>query len=83
MVRTVSGDIEVRDAARGTVDLAAVSGSLSIGVHAGAAAKVDLTTVSGQARSELPVVGPIDGSALTIKGRTVSGGIVLASAAAA
>lgn len=80
MVRSVSGDVEVRDAERGTIDLATVSGSLRIGVHPGVAAKVDLTTVSGQATSALPVVGPIEGSCLTIKGRTVSGGITLESA---
>ncbi len=80
MVRTVSGDIDIRDAARGTVDLAAVSGSLHVGVHAGVAAKVELTTVSGTARSSLPVVERIEGSALTIKGRTVSGAVSLASA---
>ena len=83
MVRTVSGDVDVRDATKGTIDLAAVSGSLSIGVHAGVAARVDLTTVSGTATSALPILGPIDGSELTIKGRTVSGGISLGSAAAA
>jgi hypothetical protein len=80
MVRTVSGDVEVRDVSRGTVDLAAVSGSLSIGVHAGVAARVDLTTVSGRAHTDLPLVGPIAGSELTIKGRTVSGDISLGSA---
>jgi hypothetical protein len=80
MVRTVSGDIDIRDAIRGTVDLAAVSGSLHVGVHRGVAAKVELTTVSGTAHSALPIVGPIDGSTLTIKGRTVSGSVSLASA---
>jgi hypothetical protein len=79
-VRTVSGDIEVRDASTGTVDLAAVTGSLTIGVHAGVAARVDLTSVSGRAHTDLPVVGPIDGSSLTVKGRTVSGNISLGSA---
>lgn len=80
MVRTVSGDIDIRDASRGTVDLAAVSGSLHVGVHRGVAAKVELTTVSGTAHSALPVVERIEGSALTIKGRTVSGAVSLASA---
>ena len=79
MVRTVSGDIAVRDAHRGTVDLAAVSGSLHVGVHPGVAARVDLTTVSGAARSTLPVVDRIEGSTLTIRGRTVSGTVSLAS----
>ena len=80
MVRTVSGDIDIQDAARGTVDLAAVSGSLHVGIHPGVAAKVELTTVSGTARSTLPVVERIEGSALTIKGRTESGAVSLASA---
>ena len=80
MVRTVSGDVEVRDASRGTVDLAAVSGSLSIRVHPGVSARVNLTTVSGRAHTDLPVVDAIPGSELTIKGRTVSGDISLGSA---
>lgn len=80
MVRTVSGDIAIRDASAGTVDLAAVSGSLHVGVHAGVAAKVELTTVSGTARSSLPIVERIEGSALTIRGRTVSGAVSLGSA---
>ena len=79
-LRTVSGDIDVHDAADGTVDVAAVSGSLSIGVHAGAAAKVELSTVSGRARSDLPVQAKLDGAALTIKGRTVSGNVTLHAA---
>ncbi|WP_111765560.1 DUF4097 family beta strand repeat-containing protein [Nakamurella deserti] len=80
MVRTVSGDIDIRDASRGTVDLAAVSGSLHVGIHAGVAAKVELTTVSGTARSTLPVVEHLEGSSLTVKGRTVSGAVSLAAA---
>ncbi|MEO5832049.1 MAG: DUF4097 family beta strand repeat-containing protein [Nakamurella sp.] len=80
LVRTVSGDIDIRDASAGTVDLAAVSGSLHVGVHAGVAAKVELTTVSGTAHSALAVQDTIEGSTLTIKGRTVSGAVSLASA---
>jgi Putative adhesin len=80
LLRTVSGDIEVRDASAGELDLAAVSGSLSVGVHPGVAAKVDLVTVAGRARSDLPVKDRIEGSSLVIKGRTVSGNIRLVSA---
>jgi len=79
-LRSVSGDIDVHDAVEGTVDIAAVSGSLSIGVHAGAGAKVDLATVSGKARSDLPVQAQLDGATLTIKGRTVSGNVSLHAA---
>ena len=79
-LRTVSGDIAVHDATSGTLDLAAVSGSLSIGVRPGAAAKVDLSTVSGRARSDFPVQRRLDGATLTIKGRTVSGNISLHTA---
>jgi DUF4097 and DUF4098 domain-containing protein YvlB len=80
LLRTVSGDIEVRDAAAGDLDLAAVSGSLSVGIHTGVAAKVDLVTVAGRARTDLPVREHIDGAALVVKGRTVSGNIRLATA---
>ncbi len=80
LIRTVSGDIDVRDASRGTVDLAAVSGALHVGVHPGVAAKVELSTVSGTAHSALAVGERIEGSELTIKGRTVSGSVSLATA---
>ncbi len=80
LVRTVSGDIDIRDARSGTVDLAAVSGSLNVGVHPGVAAKVELTTVSGTAHSALAVLDRIEGSALTIRGRTVSGAVSVAAA---
>lgn len=82
LLRTVSGDIEVRDADAGSLDAAAVSGSLNVGVHQGVAAKVDLATVAGKARSELTVQRHLDSTSLTIKGRTVSGNITLRSAQA-
>ncbi len=80
LLRTVSGDIDVHDAGAGELDLAAVSGSLSIAIHSGVAARVDLVTVAGTARSALPVQSSLDGSTLSVKARTVSGNISLQSA---
>jgi DUF4097 and DUF4098 domain-containing protein YvlB len=81
VLRTVSGDIAVRDVENGTLDLAAVSGSLSVALHPGVAAKVDLATVAGRARTNFEVVSSLDGSSVTIKGRTVSGDVELVSGA--
>ncbi len=82
VIRSVSGDVTVRDTVVGTTEITAVSGSIAIGVHQGVAARVDLHTVSGRARSDLSVTGTLDGAGLTIKGRTVSGDIRLRSALA-
>jgi DUF4097 and DUF4098 domain-containing protein YvlB len=84
-VHTASGDITVDEVSRGTVALAAASGDMRVGVRAGVVAKLDLNTVSGRVRSELPVdaAPPADGSAaVEITSRTMSGNVVVAPAAA-
>lgn len=80
--RTGSGDLTVADAACGNVDLTTGSGEIRVGVRSGAAARVDLRSSSGQARSELTVSDrpPADTPKLSIRGRTGSGNAVVTAA---
>ena len=80
--KTASGDITVEDARAGTVALNAASGDLHIGVRAGITAHLDLRSVSGRIRSELPVedAPPEAGAPLEIKARTTSGNVLVAPA---
>ena len=54
-VRTGTGAVAVADARAGRLDLTTGSGGLTIGVHAGVLAELDLSSGSGRARSELDV----------------------------
>jgi DUF4097 and DUF4098 domain-containing protein YvlB len=78
-VRTASGDVELRQAHSGEVRMNSASGDLVIGVAPGTLVHLDLTTVSGDTRSDLAVENappPTDkGAGLGINARTVSGNI--------
>jgi Putative adhesin len=80
--RSGSGDLTVADAACGDVTLTTGSGDVRIGVRAGTVAMVDLTSGSGEARSELGLSDrpPADGPKLRVRGRTGSGNAVISSA---
>jgi DUF4097 and DUF4098 domain-containing protein YvlB len=80
--KTASGDITVEDARSGVISLKAASGDLHVGVRAGVTAHLDVSSVSGRIRSELPVedAAPDNGSALDVVARTTSGNIVIAPA---
>jgi hypothetical protein len=73
--RSGGGDLTIADAAAGTVQIATGSGEIRVGVRRGVVAKVDLSSGSGQARSELEVSSrPPEGETpLSITGRTGSG----------
>jgi Toastrack DUF4097 len=79
MVRTGTGDLTVADAAAGSVDLNTGSGEIRVGIRQGTRAEVDLTSGSGQARSELPLTRakPQGEVKLRIRGRTRSGTAVV------
>jgi hypothetical protein len=81
-VKSASGDISVDDVSRGRVELATASGDLRVGVHAGSIAKLDLFTVSGRAKSDIPIddVPPVEGSTVEIKAKTVSGNVLITRA---
>jgi DUF4097 and DUF4098 domain-containing protein YvlB len=75
-LHAVSGDIDLAAVARGDVEVRSVSGDVTVGVRQGSRVHVDVTTVSGDLKSDLdlndaPAGG--DGPMVEIKGRTVSG----------
>jgi DUF4097 and DUF4098 domain-containing protein YvlB len=83
-VKTASGRVSIEEARQGTVDLHAASGDLRVGVRSGVVARLDLNTVSGRVRSELPVEDsqPEEGAPLEIRARTVSGDLLVVAASA-
>ncbi|MFL6141336.1 MAG: DUF4097 family beta strand repeat-containing protein [Labedaea sp.] len=82
MARTGSGDLTVADAASGEIELQTGSGAIRVGVRAGSAAEIDLSSGTGEARSELPLTGarPESAPRLRVRGRTASGLAVVSPA---
>ncbi|MQA14479.1 MAG: DUF4097 family beta strand repeat protein [Pseudonocardiaceae bacterium] len=90
--RTGSGDLTVGDAAAGWLELTTGSGQLRVGIRSGVLAEVDISSGSGEARSELPVGGPPGqdepesgqprSAALRVRGRTGSGDALVTAATA-
>jgi len=80
--RTGSGDLTVVDACAGGLELTTGSGQLRIGIHQGVLAELDVSSGSGQARSDLPVSGPpAEGNvALRVRARTGSGDALVTAA---
>jgi DUF4097 and DUF4098 domain-containing protein YvlB len=80
--RTGSGDLTVVDACAGGLELATGSGQVRIGIHQGVLAELDVSSGSGQARSDLPVSGsPAEGTvALRVRARTGSGDALVTAA---
>jgi DUF4097 and DUF4098 domain-containing protein YvlB len=81
--RTASGDISIDEARAGTISLNVASGDLRIGVRSGVTALLDLRSVSGRIRSELPVDddAPDGGAPLEIRARSTSGNVLVVPAA--
>jgi DUF4097 and DUF4098 domain-containing protein YvlB len=82
-VKSASGDLSVDEVSSGRIELTTASGDLRIGVRAGVVARLDLYTISGRARSELPVedTAPAGGSTVEIRAKTVSGNVLISRAA--
>lgn len=80
-VRTASGDVAIDRAGPGRVDLDTKSGDLRVGVAAGTGARLDVSSLTGTLRSDLPVDdhGPAD-AALELIGRTLSGDVHIGAA---
>lgn len=79
-LHAVSGDIDLASVAQGDVEVRSVSGDVTVGVRPGVRVHVDVTTVSGDLRSDVELTDvPSDGDAdasgpsVAIRGRTVSG----------
>jgi len=83
-VRTRSGSgSAVLSSVHGDVDLASGSGGVEIGLPAGRAARLDVTTGSGRVRSDLPIehAPASKADAITVRARTGSGDVRLFRAA--
>ncbi|HVE96857.1 MAG TPA: DUF4097 family beta strand repeat-containing protein [Pseudonocardiaceae bacterium] len=80
--RTGSGDLTVIDASAGGLELTTGSGQLRVGIHPGVRAKLDVSSGSGHARSDLPVGGPpAEGDVpLRVRARTGSGDALVTAA---
>jgi len=81
-IRTGSGDVTVADAASGKLQLATGSGEIRIGIRAGVNAQIDVSSRSGQARSDLPVStkSPETQPTLFVTGLTGSGDALVTTA---
>lgn len=80
--RTGSGDLTVVDACAGGLQLTTGSGQLRVGIHPGVHAELDVSSGSGNARSDLPVGGPPAAGevALRVRARTGSGDALVTAA---
>jgi Putative adhesin len=83
-VRSASGDVTVDEVSSGKVMVKVTSGNVRVGVKEGVAARLDVSTTSGRARSELPVEdsAPAVGVGVEINVHTTSGNVLLTKAAA-
>jgi hypothetical protein len=84
-VHTASGDVAVRDAGAGPIRVHSASGDVGIAVREGRRVAVDVRTVSGKARSDIPLDadGGEGGDAplVEIKVNGVSGDVLIGRAA--
>lgn len=83
-VTTVSGDVKVANLIEGNVHLQAVSGDIEVGIAPGSNVYLDLSSLSGSTKSELPVSdSPVTVPAAnknneaSLKAATVSGDIIV------
>lgn len=84
-VAAVSGDVEVGAVTEGEVSVRSVSGDVTVGVREGSRVHVDVSTVSGDLRSDLELTdSPADGDGplVDVRGKTVSGDLRLRRAPA-
>lgn len=82
-VRSASGDVTLTDAGGGPIRVHSASGDVRIGVRSGRRVAVDVRTVSGEARSDIPLEGDGAGEAplVDIKVNGVSGDVTIERAA--
>lgn len=80
--KAASGDVVVRRASEGQLEINTASGDVAVGVVDGTAVKLDCTSVSGRVHSELePTDAPGDADRrLIVTARTASGGITISRA---
>jgi DUF4097 and DUF4098 domain-containing protein YvlB len=81
----VSGDIELGSVREGELVVRTVSGDVTVGVRQGSRVHVDVSTVSGDLKSELDltdVEADTEGPLVDVRGKTVSGDLRLKRATA-
>ena len=80
--KTGSGDVVVRTARRGRIQVKGASTRVHVGIPAGTPVWTDVTTVSGRVSSTLPPVGQPEPGAdhVELRATTVSGDITLVPA---
>ncbi|GHH17916.1 DUF4097 family beta strand repeat-containing protein [Streptomyces lanatus] len=78
-VKTVHGAVRIGEVTRGSVEITAASAQIDVGICAGTAAKLDLSTVSGSVHNQLPGVdGPSHSDRIVeVRARTLDGDIVI------
>ena len=80
-VGTVSGNIRVDSQHRGRIQMRTVSGDVSVGIAEGVTLRVDVDSVSGRVRSEIPISDAPGGEepspTVSVAVRTVSGDVTL------
>ncbi|TDV46361.1 DUF4097 family beta strand repeat-containing protein [Actinophytocola oryzae] len=83
LARTGSGRVTIANAASGELELHTGSGAIHVGVRRGSPAEVDLSSGSGEVRSELELTNspPVSKPALRVRGRSGSGGALVTTAA--
>ena len=83
LARTGSGRVTIANAAAGELELHTGSGAIHVGVRKGSPAEVDLSSGSGEARSDLDLTTnpPESKPSLRIRGRTGSGTALVSQAA--
>ncbi len=77
--RTAYGSVRIKEVTRGAIDLATTSGELEIGIQAGTAAWLDVSSTSGKIRNSLDTRTSPDGFADTveIRARSSDGDILI------
>jgi DUF4097 and DUF4098 domain-containing protein YvlB len=80
-VRTASGDVKVGSVAVGRTDITSASGDVDVDVAAGTGVYLDLSTLSGNATSDLAASADGHRAAVTLRCRTISGDVRVGRAA--
>jgi DUF4097 and DUF4098 domain-containing protein YvlB len=83
-VDSVSGDVAVRSVNRGETTVKSVSGDITVGVDSGTKVWLDVSSMSGDTRSDLdPSDGPVDSvESLRVKATSTSGDVRIKRSAA-
>lgn len=82
LARTGSGSVTIANASAGQLELHTGSGAIRVGVREGSPAEIDLSSGSGEARSDLDLSAtpPASAPSLRVRGRTGSGSALVTAA---